>query len=110
MNEAISTHVGDSKSVTIPSGQYKHVEEFRVKGLLFERGNLIGVYDDEYHLIPVNLELPRKMGKEVFKGRIRVKGVLEVIQRYEEVKVRVYLKDLKSNKRWVIHDTGWVMI
>ncbi|WP_285520018.1 hypothetical protein [Thermococcus nautili] len=108
----VSTDVSDTKFVNSFTRPYQYQEEFTVKGLLFKRERLIGVYTPDYQLIPVNVELPWRLQKALFKARIRVKelkGVIKVFRGYRESKVVVYLMELKSKKTWRIHETDWVV-
>lgn len=112
METVVSPDVSDTKFVNSFTRPYQYQEEFTVKGLLFRRERLIGVYTPDYQLIPVNVELPWRLQKALFKARIRVKelkGVIKVFQRYRESKVVVYLMELKSKKAWRIHETDWVV-
>ncbi|CAI1494167.1 protein of unknown function (plasmid) [Thermococcus nautili] len=112
METVVSTDVSDTKFVNSFTRPYQYQEEFTVKGLLFKRERLIGVYTPDYQLIPVNVELPWRLQKALFKARIRVKelkGVIKVFRGYRESKVVVYLMELKSKKTWRIHETDWVV-
>jgi len=95
----VSPDVSDTKFVSPFNDLYKYQEEFNIKGFLFRGEHLAGIYTPDYQLIPVNVELPWNVRKALFKAKIKVKGVIEVIYKYDKFKVTIYLMDLKSKRK-----------
>jgi hypothetical protein len=110
METALHNYVSDFKNVPAPTMFQRYSEEFNIKGIVFHNGKLMGVYYEDFTLIPVNLPVPMDVVKAIFKAKTKVKGFIEVIQGIREAKVQVFLIEVKSRKRWRIYDSGWVEV